>query len=141
MRRVVDRLDRREAGHTDEDDAEQDRRDAVAQRFEALVGNRNRPDQTGHIVSPSPSTRGHKRGPIAGRSPGSRVDVLSRPSRSNQTLQWVIAEDSPLTVAGAATASSALSPCSLLHPAGAGTNDAVTIATVNTNAQGPALRH
>src|SRR6516225_12423764 len=61
VRRVVDCLDRREAGHTDEDDAEQDRRNAVTQRLEALVRNRNRPDQTGHIVllrPPPEGTRG-----------------------------------------------------------------------------------
>src|SRR5438132_653267 len=38
-----------------------------------------------------------------GRSPGSRVDTLSPPSRDRDS-QWHMTKDSPLTVAGAAAA-------------------------------------
>src|SRR5229473_1273932 len=84
--RVVDRLDRGEAGDADEDEPEQDRGEAIAHCVAPRVGNIDRLDQTGHLVLLRPPPEDLRVADAVGRSPGSRVIALSRPSRSIQNL-------------------------------------------------------
>src|ERR1700732_3793689 len=119
VRGVVQRLQWRETGPPDEQGAEQDRGEPVTHRVAARIRQCDRTDQSGHFVllrpPPEDRDRGQRRRQVSCR-PGQRL-VSTFPERAPVDRRGGL----PLTVAGAAAASSKLSPRSLLRPTDAGT--------------------
>src|SRR5262249_60099505 len=85
--RVVDRVDRGKTGDADEHDAEQDRGDAIAHRVAPRVGNRDRLDQTGHLVLLRPQPRTIK-GPDAPAGPPAPRAIPPPPSPNPPLAPW-----------------------------------------------------
>src|SRR5262249_55372911 len=119
--RVVDRVDRGKTGDADEHDAEQDRGDAIAHRVAPRVGNRDRLDQTGHLVLLRPPPEDMRVADGAGRPPGSRVTAslaFPKPPVAPVARRGMLAAHS---CGGSRGFGRKPSPRSLLRPAGAGT--------------------